>query len=78
VAPLAEKLLAERALPAKAHLDALHVAVAAANGVEYLLTWNLKHLANAVLWPRIDDACRDAGYTPPVICTPYELMGDPA
>ncbi|MYB40386.1 type II toxin-antitoxin system VapC family toxin [Candidatus Saccharibacteria bacterium] len=49
-------------------------AVAAAHGVDYLLTWNFRHLANAVMRPRIERACREAGYEPPAICSPYELM----
>jgi hypothetical protein len=73
VVPLAQRLLTEGALPPKARLDALHLAVATCNGVRYLLTWNCKHLANAVLWRRIEASCRAAGYLPPTICTPYEL-----
>jgi hypothetical protein len=61
-------------LPAKAAADALHVALAATNGVEYLLTWNCTHLANAVLRPRIERVCRRAGVEPPQLCTPEELM----
>ena len=68
-------MLAAGALPAKARVDALHVAVATVNGMEYLLTWNCRHLANAVLWRKIEQTCSVAGYEPPTICTPYELMG---
>lgn len=75
VEPLAAQLLAAGALPAKARVDALHVAVATVNGIEYLLTWNCRHLANAVLWRKIEQTCSAAGYEPPTICTPYELMG---
>lgn len=74
--PLAEQLLRDGALPLKAKVDALHVAVATVNGMEYLITWNCRHLANAVLWHRIDRSCRLAGFQPPTICTPYELLGD--
>ena len=63
-------------LPARAQADALHVAIAAINGIEYLLTWNCRHLSNAVLRPRIESICRDAGFEPPLICTPPELMED--
>jgi hypothetical protein len=55
--------------------DAFHIAIAAVNGVNYLLTWNYKHIANATLRGRIEQICRDAGYEPPTICTPDELMG---
>jgi hypothetical protein len=75
VEPLAAQLLAAGALPAKARVDALHVAVATVNGMEFLLTWNCRHLANAALWRKIEQTCNAAGYEPPTICTPYELMG---
>jgi hypothetical protein len=73
VVPLAQRLLAEGALPPKARLDALHLSVACCNGVQYLLTWNCKHLANAILWRKIEATCKAAGYLPPTICTPHEL-----
>jgi hypothetical protein len=72
---LADTLLREVPLPAKAAADALHIAVAAVNGVAYLLTWNCTHIANATLRPRIEAICRQLGYEPPVICTPTELLG---
>ena len=71
---LAEALIREGSIPAKAELDAFHVAVAAVNGVNYLLTWNCAHIANAVMRPKIESVCRSAGYEPPVICTPSELL----
>jgi len=69
-------LLREVPLPEKAATDALHVALAAVNGIQYLLTWNCTHIANAVLRPRIEAVCRKCGYEPPVICTPQELHGE--
>ena len=72
---LAESLLARVPLPGKARIDALHISVAAVNGVQYLLTWNFKHIANATLRSRIENICRDAGFVPPTICTPDELAG---
>ena len=63
-------------LPEKARNDALHIAVAAVHGIDYLLTWNCTHIANAVTLPRVYDVCRGAGYEPPFVCTPQELMGD--
>jgi predicted nucleic acid-binding protein len=72
---LAGRLLLEFGLPAKANADALHVAIAAANGIDYLLTWNCTHLANAFMIPRVEKICRAAGFEPPYICTPQELMG---
>ena len=44
------------------------------HGVNYLLTWNCRHIANAVLRGAIEKTCRDAGYEPPALCTPEELM----
>jgi len=70
---LALSLVNENALPAKAQVDALHVAIAATNGIEYLITWNCRHLANATLRSRIEQVCRESGFEPPVICTPLEL-----
>lgn len=78
VAALAKTLLNEGALPAKARVDAVHVAIAAENGMDYLLTWNLRHLANAVIRGKIEEVCRRAGLRPPVICTPEELMETPS
>jgi predicted nucleic acid-binding protein len=70
---LAENLVQSNAVPKKAAQDALHIAIACVNGVDYLLTWNCKHIANAKMRGKIDKVCRDAGYVPPVICTPEEL-----
>ena len=77
VAPLARTLLRGGALPAKARIDAVHVAIAATNGIDYLLTWNMRHLANAVIRGKIEERCRKAGVRPPIICTPEELMEVP-
>ena len=70
---LGELLVARGALPPKARVDAAHVSIAATNGVEYLLTWNCRHLANATLRTRIEEVCRERGFEPPIICTPFEL-----
>jgi hypothetical protein len=70
---LGERLVRGGGLPAKARVDALHIAVAAVHGMDYLLTWNCKHIANATMRDRIGDLCREAGFEPPVICTPFEL-----
>ena len=71
---LANRLLLVRAVPAKALIDAVHIAVAAVNRVDYLLTWNCTHIANAAVRGKIEQACRAAGLQAPVICTPEELM----
>nr|CAA6830694.1 MAG: PIN domain-containing protein [uncultured Thiotrichaceae bacterium] len=74
VRSLALALIKAGSLPEKAELDALHIATAAVNGMDYLLTWNCKHIANAVMRPKVEAVCRDHGYEPPIICTPQELM----
>ena len=72
---LATMLITGQALPAQAAQDALHLAMACVHGMQYLLTWNCTHLANARLRSRIEQVCREAGYIPPIICTPEELEG---
>ena len=75
VVGLAKALLQGRALPAKALNDALHVAASAVHGIDYLLTWNYRHLDNAETKPVIRAVCTRYGYDSPEICTPQELMG---
>jgi hypothetical protein len=58
----------------KAELPTTHVAIAAVNGVDYLVTWNLRHLANVAPRRRIEEACRLSGYATPLICTLDQLM----
>jgi hypothetical protein len=70
---LAAVLLRETRLPSKATADALHIATAAVHGMDYLITWNCKHIANAVIFRSVEQACRRNGYEPPVMCTPEEL-----
>ena len=71
---LAAALVAGAGVPKKANEDALHIAIAAANGLDYLLTWNCTHIANAVTIPRVNSICRARGFEPPLIYTPQELM----
>jgi hypothetical protein len=73
---MALELVSRRIIPIKAQADAFHIALAATNGVEFLLTWNFKHLANAMLRRKINEVCEDFGYVPLVICTPNELLGE--
>jgi hypothetical protein len=72
-AALAEALLAGVPLPERAAADALHIAITAVHGLDYLLTWNCTHIANVTLRPQIEAVCRAAGFEPPLICTPEEL-----
>ena len=74
---LARILVETAALPQSASRDALHVAIAAVNGADFLLTWNFKHLANAQLRPKIVGNCQRSGFNCPTICTPEELQGRP-
>lgn len=76
VIPLAETLINKGPLPRKAEIDAVHISVAATSGMDYLLTWNCKHIANAKMQDAIRELCIKAGFKPPVICTPEELLGD--
>lgn len=71
---LAAALIAGAGVPKKANEDALHIAIAAANGLDYLLTWNCTHIANAVTIPRVNSICLARGFEPPLIYTPQELM----
>jgi hypothetical protein len=76
VADLAAALIEGVPLPPKAGADAANIAVAAYHGVDFLLTWNSTHIANAELRPRVERVCRQRGYSPPILCTPDELMGE--
>jgi predicted nucleic acid-binding protein len=73
VVRIAEALVSGGGLPARATVDALHVAAATAHGIDYLLTWNCKHIANATMRARIEAICRAEGFNAPVMCTPEEL-----
>ena len=72
---LTRAIMAAGILPLHAFPDAAHVAVAAVHAVDYLLTWNCKHLANAQIARRIAVVCENLGHRMPIICTPEELMG---
>jgi hypothetical protein len=63
-------------LPPQAAADALHIAVTAHHRIQYLLTWNCTHIANAKILPRIHDVLTDLGYPIPIICTPEEMVTD--
>ena len=71
---LAALLIERLAIPASQPRDALHIATAAVHGVQFIVTWNFKHILNPHLQSKIADTCRDAGFVPPVICTPEQLM----
>lgn len=71
---LGQKLVETGILPKKATDDAFHIAIAVTNGVDYLLTWNCKHIANAAIRQQVERFCRSRGYEPVAICTPEELL----
>ena len=71
---LSRQFVKEGSLPTNATEDALHIAIAVTNGVDYLLTWNCTHIANASIRSRIENICRSNKYEPTIICTPEELL----
>lgn len=75
VIAFSQTLVEAGALPPTAVGDALHVALSAVHGIDYLLTWNYRHIDNAETKPIIRRACVGSGYSYPEICTPQELMG---
>ncbi|NJM76469.1 MAG: type II toxin-antitoxin system VapC family toxin [Acaryochloridaceae cyanobacterium RU_4_10] len=73
---LAAQFLARSNLPPKAKVDAIHIAAATVHSMDYLLTWNCKHIANAQIQGKLAEISLDFGYVLPILCTPNELMGD--
>ena len=71
---LVQSLISQGSVPAKAEMDAYHIAVSAVNGIDYLLTWNCSHLANALIRHKIEKVCLQQDYESPIICTSQELM----
>jgi predicted nucleic acid-binding protein len=73
---IAEALVVEGPIPNEFGEDALHIALCAVNGIDFLVTWNCRHLANAFHRHRIEEVVESQGYRCPVICTPEELLED--
>ena len=71
---LARQLMLYHAVPKTEPRDAVHISLAAVHGIEYLVSWNFTHIVNPTTRTAIERVCRDAGYVPPLICTPDELM----
>ncbi len=71
---LAGTLVSTGIVPQKAASDALHIAVASAHRIDYLVTWNFKHIANPFLRDRLRAAVTEAGFEMPVMCSPEELL----
>ncbi len=76
IPPIAAEIMSLGVLPPNAQVDALHIATVAHHRIQYLLTWNCKHIANAKILPRIHRVLEDLGIPIPIICTPEELLGD--
>jgi len=76
VVKISEELLKREIIPIKAADDAIHIAVASVHKIDYLLTWNCRHLANPRIWRRISDCLASYGYRSSIICTPEDLIGD--
>ncbi len=73
---IAEALVRKCIVPRKAAEDALHIAIATVAEIDYLLTWNCKHIANPFIQRDIEDYLEEIGWSLPFICTPEELLGD--
>ncbi len=74
VISLAERLVSSGLIPAKAASDAVHIAVASAHGIDYLVTWNFKHIANPFIQERLRLLISGAGFRMPIMCNPDELL----
>ena len=73
---LADALVASKAVPDNSIRDALHIAIAATQGIDYLLTWNFKHINNAERKALITYVVETDGWVCPILCSPEELVGD--
>jgi predicted nucleic acid-binding protein len=76
VEKLASILISEGPIPAKNPEDALHIAIATVNGIDYLLTWNFAHINNAQMKSKVISIVEKHGYQCPIICSPEELLGE--
>jgi predicted nucleic acid-binding protein len=73
---LAMAIIQKGLLPQTAYPDAVHIATATVHEVDYLLTWNCSHIANAEILPRVAEICETYDLALPYVCTPEELLGD--
>ncbi len=73
---LAEILVKRKAVPENSAADALHIAIATTEIMNFLLTWNFKHIANAQMQSKIEKVCKDEGWQMVTICTPESLLGE--
>jgi hypothetical protein len=75
---IARAIMARAILPPKAEVDALHLATAAHHEIDYVLTWNCSHIANARILPAIRGLLTKLGVAMPFVCTPEEFVGNDA
>jgi hypothetical protein len=73
-AELTERILRQGIIPGKCPSDAVHIALSVVHGLDFLLTWNCRHIHNAMNERRLEAVCRESGFVLPVLCTPLELM----
>jgi predicted nucleic acid-binding protein len=73
---IADEIMGRAILPPKAIFDALHIAITAHHRIDYLLTWNCRHIANGRILSRVHAVLYDLAIPIPVICTPEELVED--
>ena len=71
---LAENLVKTQIVDDRYSSDAIHIAVCAAHAVDYLITWNFKHIANPFLRDRIRTEVENLGLHMPVMCSPEEML----
>ena len=71
---LAAEIIAAGLIPPHAAVDASHIAIATAHGMDYLLTWNCRHIHNVTIIRQIERLCGKLGYDCPIICTPDDLL----
>ena len=76
IAQIADEIMTRAILPPKARTDALHIAMVAHHRIQFLLTWNCRHLANATILPRLHKMLNDVSIPIPIICTPEEMVHD--
>ena len=73
---IAKAIMESGLLPRKATRDAIHIAVSSVHGIDILLTWNCRHIANAAIMKELGNIVARCGYEIPILCTPEELLGD--
>jgi len=73
---IAKAIMDSALLPPKATRDAVHIAVSSVHGIDILLTWNCRHIANAAIMKELGGIVTGCGYEMPILCTSEELLGD--